>query len=88
MALDPRPEGVYCRWESWPPPITFCDCYESQQPDNVVHVPGGHREELSDNILHIERVNGDGSVSTFECGSSESDTILRFLNQAKVYGNT
>lgn len=35
----------------------------------------------SDNIFHVERVNGDGSVTQFECarGDKESDVILQFL---------
>jgi hypothetical protein len=49
-------------------------------------VPGGHRKEFSDNILHIERVGGDGSVSTFECGLGESGVIFEFLRQARIYG--
>lgn len=57
--IDPRAEGVYCSWESYPP-----------------DTPG-----INDNILHIERVNGDGSVSTFECADSEADVIAAFLKQ-------
>ena len=84
MVLDPRPAGIYCRWETWPP--------APEPADNVVHVPGvpgvpgGHRQEFSDNILHIERVGGDGSVSTFECGRAESEAIFYFLHQAKIHG--
>jgi hypothetical protein len=76
--LDPRPEGVYCRWETWPP--------ATKPGDNVVHVPGvpgDSRREFTDNILHIEKVWGDCSVSTFECASSEAETILAFLSVAK-----
>ena len=76
--LDPRPEGVYCRWESWPP--------APEPGDNVVHVPGvpgDSRQEFTDNILRIERVGGDGSVKTFECPVSEAGTILAFLSEAK-----
>src|ERR1035438_9476772 len=69
--MDPRPAGIYCRWETWPP--------TPEPGDNVVHVPGvpgGHRQEFTETILHIERVGGDGSVRTFECGRSESEAIF------------
>ena len=74
MVLDPRPEGVYCRWESWPPPPA--------PGDEVIHVPGvpgDNRREFTDNILHIEKVWGDCSVTTFECGQQESEEIFNFL---------
>ena len=78
MVLDPRPEGVYCRWETYPP--------TPENGDNVVHVPDGHRQEFRAIILHIERVRGDCSVSTFECGLDESGVIFEFLRQARIHG--
>lgn len=54
-----RSEGVYCRWETYP-------------PDSAM-VPG--------NILVIERVNGDCTISSFSCARSEASTIYRFLRQ-------
>jgi hypothetical protein len=45
--------------------------WESYPPDT----PG-----IENNILVIERVNGDGSVSTFSCAQGcESDAIREFL---------
>lgn len=37
----------------------------------------------NNNILHIERVNGDGTVTEFECArcKRESDVILAFLRR-------
>lgn len=55
--IDPRPEGVYCHWESYPPNTPW----------------------IKDNILVIERVQGDGSVSRFTCARDESETIRLFL---------
>ena len=84
MTLDTRPEGVYCRWESYPPAI---DPHEPT--DNIVHVPRvprSHKQEFTETFLHIERVGGDGSVSKFECGLGESWVIFEFLGQAKIYG--
>lgn len=56
--LDSRSEGVYCKWESYPP-----------------------NSGLIDNILVIERVNGDNSISSFTCARSESKSILEFLQK-------
>lgn len=55
--IDPRQEGVYCHWETYPP--------ESPVERN--------------NILVIEHVWGDGSVTRFQCSAEESDTIREFL---------
>jgi hypothetical protein len=55
--LDPRPEGLYCSWESYPR-NTF---------------------GMSDNILVIERVDGDGTMTRFECARSETHVIFAFL---------
>ena len=57
--METRPEGVYCRWETYPPEAL------------TTH----------DNILVIERVNGDSTVSTFNCTRGESKAILEFLKQ-------
>ena len=82
--LDARPEGVYCRWETYPPAV-------EPVGDEVIHVPvvpGGHMKEFTDNILHIEKVWGDCSVTSFECASSEAETIFNFLRSSKIHGNS
>lgn len=37
---------------------------------------------IENNILIIERVNGDSSVTTFSCARSEVKSILAFLEDA------
>lgn len=54
--MDPRAEGVYCRWESYPA-----------------------NSGQGNNLMTIERVNGDGSVSSVTCTQEESKVIAAFL---------
>lgn len=42
-----------------------------------VNTPG-----VENNILVIERVNGDSTVTTFSCSRSEAPSILSFLKDA------
>jgi hypothetical protein len=59
---DPRPEGVYCHWETYPPTGSL----------------------IPNNILVIERVNGDGSVTRFTCAREEAAAITDFLTPTKT----
>lgn len=52
--MDPRAEGVYCRWDEYP---TGSNIY----------------------FLVIERVNGDGSVTTLSCTKREAAYIDEFI---------
>ncbi len=39
---------------------------------------------LKDNILVIERVNGNGTVISFCCARSEADLVRSFLNESRL----
>lgn len=39
---------------------------------------------FNDNIFVVERVNGDATVSRFECARSEVSVIFRFLSGLKL----
>lgn len=54
--MDPRSEGVYCRWDEYP---TGSNMF----------------------LLVIERVNGDGSVTTLSCTKREAAYIDEFLRE-------
>jgi hypothetical protein len=56
-AGDPRPEGVYLHFETYPPGAFIS----------------------RDNILVLERVNGDATVSRWSCARSEAGVIKQFL---------
>lgn len=55
-----RPEGVYCKWISYP--------------------PGGFEKN---NLLQIERVNGDCSVSTIVATRDEVKVILAAIEKGR-----
>ena len=59
--MDSRPEGVYCRWESYPA-----------------------NSGMGNNLMTIERVNGDGSGSSMTCTRKESEVIANFLAQPRA----